>query len=410
MDRPRPFPLRGLPAPVSPAAFISRAHRGPVADVVPLTVAFLVNPIAGMGGRVALKGTDGPALEQAIARGASPRAPQRAAEFARALAPLHGAAVWITCAGPMGEGALKAASLPHEVVSTPRDAVTHAADTKAAVKAFEARGAKLIVFVGGDGTAKDIFEVVGDRVAILGVPSGVKMHSGVFAINPLAAAEVVADFLRGRARLREGEVVDEDEEAMRQGRIEVKLKGMAKVPASEGLIQASKVEYGGDVEEVSKKGIADNLLERWDEKTLYIIGPGSTTGAVMEALGLAHTMLGVDLVRGRKLLKADATESDIKAALSAHKGPAEIVASVIGNQGFVFGRGNLQITPEVIRSVGKAHITVLAAEGKVEHLQELLVDTGDPLLDKELAGHWRVLCGYRWNVFLPMGAHAPPNV
>ena len=381
-----------------------------MADSESTRIGFLVNPIAGMGGRVALKGTDGTALEEAIARGAAPRAPQRAAEFAAALAQAGVPALWLTCGGPMGENVLRGASVPHEVVSMPRDAVTLASDTKAAAEAFEARGAKLIVFVGGDGTAKDIFEVVGDRVPILGVPSGVKMHSGVFAINPQAAAEVVGDFCRGRTRLREGEVVDEDEEALRQGRIEVKLKGMARVAGSEGLVQASKVEYGGDIEEVSKKGIADNLLERWDESTLYIIGPGTTTGAVMEALGLAHTTLGVDIVKGRKLTKADATEAEIRAALAAHEGPAEILASVIGNQGFVFGRGNLQVTPEVIRSVGKAHITVLAAEGKVEKLKELLVDTGDPALDRELAGHWRVLCGYRWSVLLPMRVYAPPNV
>lgn len=381
-----------------------------MADPPRQTVGFLVNPIAGMGGRVALKGTDGAALEKALARGAAPRAPQRAAAFAAVLAREKVAALWITCAGPMGESALKGAGLPHEVVAKPQGAVTHAADTVAAVKAFEARGARLIVFVGGDGTARDIFQALGDRVPVLGVPSGVKMHSGVFAINPLAAAEVVADFCAGRARVADGEVVDEDEEAMRAGRIEVKFLGMAKVAASGGLVQASKVEYGGEVEEVSKKGMADTLLERWDERTLYIIGPGSTTGAVMEVLGLPHTMLGVDLVKGRHLLKADATEGEIQAALEAHGGPAEILTGVIGNQGFVFGRGNLQISPAVIRAVGKAHITVLAGEGKVEHLQELLVDTGEPALDGELAGHWRVLCGYRWNVLLPMRAFAGSNV
>jgi predicted polyphosphate/ATP-dependent NAD kinase len=146
-----------------------------------------------------------------------------------------------------------------------------------------------------------------------------------------------------------------------------------------------------------------------DEQTLYIVGPGSTSGAVMEGMGLPHTVLGVDLVLGRRLVKADATEGEIKAALSKHGGPAEIIASVVGHQGFVFGRGNLQLTPEVIRAVGKKRITVVAGERKVEALQELLVDTGDPALDRELAGHWRVLCGYRWSVLLPMRAAPAPE-
>ncbi len=368
-----------------------------------------MNPIAGMGGRVGLKGTDGAALEQAIARGAAPRAPGRAAEFAAAMANFDLRARWLTVEGPMGGTILEASGTACDAVAKPRDAVTSSADTKDACRALLSAGAELVVFVGGDGTARDVFEVVGGKIPILGVPSGVKMHSGVFAINPRAAAELVRDFIEGRARIVEGEVVDEDEDALRQGRIEVSLKGMARTVDAEGLLQASKEEYGGEVEEVSKRGIADNLLERMDGEALYIIGPGSTTGAIMEAMGLTHTLLGVDLVRGRKLVRADATEADLKEALAKHAGPAEIITSVIGNQGFVFGRGNLQLTPEVIRAVGKERITIVAAEKKVEGLNELLVDTGDPELDRELCGHWRVLCGYRWNVLLPMRAQATPE-
>jgi predicted polyphosphate/ATP-dependent NAD kinase len=309
----------------------------------------------------------------------------------------------------MGENTLAADGIPHEVIARPRGAVTTPDDTMSACRDFLEHGAELIVFVGGDGTARDVFKVVGDRVPILGVPAGVKMHSGVFAITPGAAADIVRAVVERRARLKEGEIVDEDEEATRRGVIEVRLAGVAKTVALEGLVQAAKVEFKGEVEEVSKRGIADTILERMDEHTLYIIGPGTTAGAVMEAMGLKHTLLGVDLVRGRKLVKADATDAEIRAAIAAHGGPVEIIVGVIGAQGFVFGRGNLQVSPEVIRAVGKEHITIVAAEEKVEGLQELLVDTGDPALDAELSGHWRVLCGYRWNVFLPMRAHAAPK-
>jgi len=309
----------------------------------------------------------------------------------------------------MGENVLASSKIPHEVVSKPHGAVTTPADTAAACRVFLERKVDLIAFVGGDGTAKDIFAVVGEQVPLLGIPSGVKMHSGVFAITPRAAAEILRAFVDGTSRVEEGGIVDEDEAAMRRGVIEVNLAGVAKTIALEGLTQAAKVEYSGEVEEVSKRGIADTILERMDENALYIIGPGTTAGAVMEAMGLKHTLLGVDLVRGRKLVRADATDAQLRDALAAHGGPGEIIVGVIGAQGFVFGRGNLQLSPEVIRAVGKPHITIVAAEKKVEALKELFVDTGDPSLDAELAGHWRVLCGYRWNVFLPMRAPAAPK-
>jgi predicted polyphosphate/ATP-dependent NAD kinase len=220
---------------------------------------------------------------------------------------------------------------------------------------------------------------------------------------------LVLEFSQGTVRVKEGEVLDADEEAIRRGTIEVSLKGIARTFESEGFVQAAKIEYKGEVEEVSKRGIADHLMERMEEDTLYLFGPGSTTGAVMEALGLAHTLLGVDLVLNRRLVKADATDTDIRQAIASHGGPAELVVGVIGAQGFVFGRGNLQFSPEVIRAVGKKHVTILAAEAKVEALEYLLVDTGDPDLDRELSGHWRVLCGYHWNVFLPMRGPSGPT-
>jgi predicted polyphosphate/ATP-dependent NAD kinase len=261
-----------------------------------------------------------------------------------------------------------------------------------------------IVFVGGDGTARDVWTSVGDRVPLLGVPSGVKMHSGVFALSPEAAAAIVGEFAEGRGGVSEGEIVDLDEEAVRRGQISPHIFAVARALTSAGLLQASKAEYAGEDESVSKLGVSDAFLERMDEVTLYIIGPGTTTGAIMEAMGLKHTMLGVDLVRGHAVVKSDATAMEILEELRASGAPAEIVVSAIGRQGFVFGRGNLQLTPEVIRMVGPKRITIVATERKAAELSELLADTGDPALDSELAGHWRVLCGYRFHVLLPLRA------
>jgi len=373
------------------------------------TVGFLVNPIAGMGGEVALKGTDGPALAEAVARGARPRAPGRAAEFARIVGRGARPVRWVTCAGPMGANALESAGVAHVVVFEPADAVTTPEDTRRACREIEAAGAEAVLFVGGDGTARDVLAALGQRLPVLGVPSGVKMHSGVFALSPSAAARILRAFLDGEARTVEGDVLDEDEEDIRAGRLRVRLAGHARCLSTGGLLQAAKGEYAGEVEEASKQGIADALLERMDEGTLYLFGPGTTPGAVMAAMGLPHTPLGVDIVRGGALVRKDATAAEIEEEVARHGGPKEMVVTAVGRQGFVFGRGNLQLTPATIRAFGKDRITVVAAEEKVAALDELYAETGDPALDRELAGHWRVLCGYRFHVLLPMRAASSPE-
>lgn len=373
------------------------------------TVGFIVNPIAGMGGEVALKGTDGGALAEAVARGARPRAPGRALEFARVVARGRLPLRWLTCGGPMGANALTAAGVDHEVVFEPADAVTTGEDTRRACAALEAAGVEAVLFVGGDGTARDVLAGLGDRLPVLGIPSGVKMHSGAFALSPSAAARVLRAFAEGSSATVEADVVDEDEEDLRAGVLRVALAGHLRCLSAGALLQAAKMEYSGEVEEASKRGIADALLERMDDGTLYLFGPGTTPGAVMEALDLAHTTLGVDLVRAKAVVRADATAAQIAEELARHGGPVELIVTPIGRQGFVFGRGNLQLTPPSIRRIGREHITLVAAEGKAAGLSELLVETGDPALDRELAGHWRVLIGYRFHVLLPLRAAWAPE-
>jgi predicted polyphosphate/ATP-dependent NAD kinase len=297
----------------------------------------------------------------------------------------------------------------HEVVFEPADAVTTGRDTRLACRAFEEAGAQAVLFVGGDGTARDVLAALGTRLPVLGVPSGVKMHSGAFAVSPSAAARILRAYSEGGATVAEGDVLDEDEQDLREGRIRVRLAGHLRCLSAGSLLQASKQEYGGEVEEASKQGIADALLERMDDATLYLFGPGSTPGAVMEAMGLKHTLLGVDLVRAGALVRADATAAQVAEAIEAHGGPVELVVTVVGRQGFVFGRGNLQLTPAVLRAIGKDRITIVAAEEKAAALTHLLAETGDPALDAELAGHWRVLCGYRFHVLLPLAPASAPE-
>lgn len=358
---------------------------------MPWTVGLIVNPIAGMGGRVGLKGTDGEeVLRQALALGAVPDAGERAR---RALAQLRQPGAILTFAGEMGEDAVRAAGLAPEVVGTAPGATT-AADTRRAAERMVAHGVGLILFAGGDGTARDVSAVVGDRVPILGIPTGVKMQSGVFATGPESAGRLAALFLSGepgRVRLCPAEVMDVDEEALRAGRLSSRLFGYALVPHERRLLQNAKAGAPrGD--EGALAAACSRIAAELEPGVLYLFGPGTTTRMVLAALGVEGTLLGVDAVRDGRLVGADLGEREILVLLDD---PARIVVGVTGGQGFLFGRGNQQLGPEVLRRVGRENVLVVASTAKLLALapRRLLVETGDPAVDAMLAGWLRVRTG-----------------
>lgn len=339
-----------------------------------MRLAVLVNPIAGMGGRVGLKGTDGK-VAAARQRGAEPRAPERARRMLTRLAD-HDAEIDLLTAGePMGAGEARAAGFEPQVVFEPdtNTADTTAADTAAAVNAFVAAGVDLVVFVGGDGTAADVADALAETpIPLLGVPAGVKVYSSVFAVSPEAAADIIVEFDRTEQR----EVMDIDEDDYRAGEVSPKLSAIASVPVADGL-QSAKQRGGGTVDAVAE-GVARDV----DPETTYVLGPGSTLGAIKSALGFEGTPLGVDVWRDGQVLATDASEAKILDALSEDN---TIIVSPIGGQGFIFGRGNPQLSPAVIRN---ASVEVVASRSKLDDLRVLRVDTDDPELDAELRG-WR---------------------
>jgi len=344
-------------------------------------IGVVVNPIAGMGGRVGLKGTDGK-VEEAIERGAEPRAPDRAREALTALREAGEGVTLVTYGGVMGEDVAHEAGFDPEVVGRPEGGVgdTGPADTREAVRAFVGAGVDLILFVGGDGTAVDVAETLEDRDAetpILGVPAGVKVYSAVFAVTPRAAGEVAATFERVEA----AEVNDIDEDDYREGEVRTDLRAVARVPVDDRR-QASKQLGGGTVE-----GIAEGFAATVEEGRTYVLGPGSTVGAIKEELGFEGSPLGVDVWRDGEVLVRDAAESDILGALGEDN---TVVVSPIGGQGFIFGRGNQQISPAVIR---KSEIEVVASRRKLDGTGVLRVDTGDSELDDQLRGWMRVRVG-----------------
>ena len=356
-----------------------------------MKVGFVVNPIAGMGGSVALKGTDGyETLREAIARGARKVAPARALAALLEIKRRDLDLEFVTVGGEMGADELSAAGFEYLVLLAPSPN-SKREDTVRAVEAFISEGVEMILFAGGDGTARDISSVAGTRVPVLGIPSGVKMHSSVFAVTPERAANALAAFAES-GRVREAEVMDVDEDAFREGILRAKLFGVVRVPDDTANIQAGKDSYHSADAQDQTDELAKYLADTMEKGTTYILGPGSTTAAVAAQLGLRKTILGVDVLRDGRIIVADAREVDL--LRPDYDEPVRIVVSPVGAQGFFFGRGNQQISPAVIRKVGVGNVIVIATPTKLLGTPELRVDTGDPDLDSRFGGHVKVIVGY----------------
>lgn len=377
-----------------------------------LHIGLIVNPLAGLGGSLALKGSDGEELRE-LAATLSPEQRSRAMDrVERALGILvdDGAALRFTCwSGDMGERVLQhmglSCEVPLEALGPEATELTSAEDTRIAAQGLVAAGVDIIVFAGGDGTARDIFDVVGQQCPVLGIPAGVKMHSGVFAVSPEAAGELLVQLARGGlVGLRAQEVRDIDEEAFRHDVVRSRFYGEMLVPSEGRYLQHTKV-GGRESHDLVAADIAAWLVEDMEEGRTYLIGPGSTTAAIMEELGLPNTLLGVDAIRDGVLLASDADESTLLEALAGAGDGAAIVVTVIGGQGHVFGRGNQQFSPAVIRAVGLDNITIVAAKSKITALEgrPLLVDTNDPQLDIELSGYYSIVTGYDDHILYRVG-------
>jgi len=361
-------------------------------------IGFLINPIAGMGGRVGLKGTDN-ALQQAQELGASPIAPSRAIKFLNALKRLHPSPPikLVTCPRPMGEEEVNAVGLETEILTLPLGRETSAEDTKAAVRKMVELDIELIVFVGGDGTARDILDALQDkeRIQVLGVPSGVKMYSGIFVITPVEAAEVVLAFVERQSQTTDFEIMDADETAFRTDQFTIRLYGYLKGPFVPFRFQGSKQISAETLDEhENQEAVARSIKESINPDNTYILGPGTTLKRIANMLGVDKTLLGVDIYRNGILIK-DVNERRILEEIPDFN-DTWIIISPIGQQGILFGRGNQQISPKIIKRVGKDKIIVVATRNKLQGIPEnvLRIDTGDATVDAALRGYIKVIVDY----------------
>ena len=365
-------------------------------------LALIVNPIAGMGGAVGLAGTDGERAERARELGATGSACERAWSALRALQGID--VVIETCSGPMGAEIAERAGLRYEVVVDIDRQSTTAADTRRAAATLRDRRVDLLLVAGGDGTARDVLEAVGRDVPVLGIPAGVKMHSAIFAATARTAGEVARAFLTSAAPdalLRDAEVMDRETDGTGEMPASPKLHGFLRVPKISFFVPHAKAS-SILADERALEGAVQRLVRLTQDEHISLLGPGMTLERVKKAAGCAGSPLAVAAVSSGRCVGRNLNETQILQTIAGK--PARLIVGVVGGQGFLFGRGNQQLSPHVIRAVGTQNIVVVAAVEKLLALESgaLLVDTGDEALDDELAGFISVIVSAQRTMMFPV--------
>ncbi|SCX90137.1 ATP-NAD kinase family protein [Alkaliphilus peptidifermentans] len=360
-------------------------------------IGLIVNPVAGIGGRAGLKGSDSPEIiELAAKMGIESESRKRSEVVLTEIYKFRDKFELIVAPGEMGEDAAKAMGFNPMILGEINSGSTTSNDTEKIAMKMMDMGVDLLLFVGGDGTARNIYNAVNTSITVLGIPSGVKMHSSVFSITPKIAGELISKYFQNGMGTREAEVMDIDEELFRHGKVVARLYGYLKVPNLANLVQGTKV-GGIDTEASIMQGIATTVTEmmKRDNEYIYIIGPGTTTRAITDKLDLESTLLGVDVLYKNKLVAKDVDEITILNLIRDK--PAKIIVTPIGGQGYVFGRGNQQISYDVIKLVGKNNIIIVSTIEKLTSIKNktLLVDTGREDVDNMLCGVYRIITGYR---------------
>lgn len=373
---------------------------------------FIINPIAGIGGSVALKGSDGEGIaEQAISLGATAKANERAKAALEILLPYKEHIIIYTASGLMGETCAKQLGFTVNVLYQSPNELTSAKDTLNATQSMlnlSHGHIDILLFAGGDGTARNISDIVGESFPVLGIPAGCKIHSGVYAITPKAAGRVIEMMVTGQlVTLTEADVMDIDETFFREGVVKAKRYGEMQIPSELRYVQAVK-SGGKESDELVLQDIAAHVIEQMDDE-LFVIGSGSTTAFVMDELSLSATLLGVDLVQDQDLIANDLTEPELWSYIENNckkKQEVKLVITLIGGQGHIFGRGNQQLSPRVLKAIGKENIMIIATKSKLAALNSrpLISDTGDNELDQYFAGYMSVITGYKDQVLYPVAS------
>ncbi len=357
-----------------------------------MRLAVVVNPDAGLGGRLGFKGSDGRAAE-ARAAGAEDRAGPRMQQCLEKLSELAREPIEILA----WDGRMGGDWIPGEYTST--GTTPEKTDASSTSDFIKAHTPDLFLYAGGDGTTRDIVEALGDReIPLVGVPGGVKMHSGCFATTPKAAAEVVWSFFTGDLMVARTEVMDLDEEIYRKGEWKVRMYGEAFTPASPRWMQGAKEQVQRESEEETLEAMSSHIANLVEENhdLMLVWGSGGTLRQISKQIGHDSTLLGIDIQHAGKMYN-DLNEKGLLEIINGHEGEIKLLLSPMGGQGFLIGRGNLQLSPDVLRAIGIDNILGIATPAKLLGLNELRIDTGDETLDAEIRAkkYLKVLQGYR---------------
>ncbi|MEE4277635.1 MAG: NAD(+)/NADH kinase [Halieaceae bacterium] len=363
----------------------------------PRRIALIINPKAGLGGAVGLKGSDGDRAERALAAGAAPRAGHRAEVVVDELLRLP--VEWFAAGGAMGGDLLASRGLSFTPLHDPGEPST-GEDTRAAVARACSQRVDLILFVGGDGTARDVLAAIDERTVVLGIPAGVKMHSAVFALSPRSAGRAAREFVQGGCAPRFVDaraVMDRDFDAQGNPVSSPSLYGYVNCLAMPSLMQAAKAS-GASADNAALLGALPRLARELRDFDRVILGPGATLAALKRELGFDGTLLGVDVHDGAECILRDAREDQIWDAIQGRR--SCLVLGVIGGQGFLLGRGNQQLSPRILAQLGRESLRVLASADKLAGLAggRLYVDTGEDATDHMLAGYLPVITGPRQRI------------
>lgn len=348
-----------------------------------------------MGGKVGLKGTDGlQILTRARELKAVPEAEVKALRAIKLFLPAVAGHEFYVPAGEMGADSLARAGIPFKVTWFPPKITTGSDTCSFLEETIKESKIDLVVFVGGDGTAKDVYSVIAEKIPVIGIPAGVKIHSGCFAVTPERGGDLVASFLQGKIRqIKTAEVVDLDEDLYRFGEIQGKLSGYLKIPCDARL--QNRKSGSGKSETSQQEQIAFEIIDQMKKDHFYLIGPGTTTRALWQKLDLNGSLLGVDLIYNQQLVARDLSEEDVLTLLNGKQ--AGLVITPTGGQGFLLGRGNHQISPRVMQFIEKKDIIVAATPEKIISLngQPLYIDTGCLDTNLKLAGYYKIVTGFR---------------
>ena len=289
----------------------------------------------------------------------------------------------------------------YKIIHNPQSKKTSEADSVNLLNEFKNQNVDLIIYAGGDGTSVLVHSVINDSIPVIAIPIGVKMYSGIFPVSPIHSADIFNEFINNTSNeytLRE--ISDLDDTLIEKGITSTKFAGYLKTPLITNLNFSLQESKGGGI--ASEKDELDNLIEdfnsRYTNNSAYLLGPGSTTNSLIESKGLKGTLLGFDILQNNKIIKADCSEEDIFKFVTNSKSDIYLVITIIGNQGFLFGRGNQQISPRILNKIDiNKNLLIYATSSKLDSLEnDILIDTGSSSSDSIFGKYINIISGYKY--------------